>query len=315
MFSAAGRHFSLNASSRPKEIVVASGKGGVGKTTVTASLSVFLAENGHKIVAVDADVDAPNLTISLGGGKEHESREIRISHKAVLNFEKCIKCGKCIEVCRYGAIFQFDADEVPLIVEILCEGCGACTLICPTKAVKIEEKRTGELIIEDTRYGFPLVTGRLELGEHNSGHLVTSAKKIGHVEAEKAGADLLVVDGAPGIGCPVIASISGASYVVAVTEPTPAAKRDLERLISVIKHFNIPAGIIINKAEISEIYRKELENWITEELKMPILGEIPLDYEVLKALTHMTPIIKYNPSSKAAKAIIEICKRVAEKIE
>ena len=305
----------MSLSSRPKEIVVASGKGGVGKTTVTASLSVFLAKNGHKIVAVDADVDAPNLSITLGGGKKRESREIKISHKAALNPEKCVKCGKCVETCRYGAIFQSSRDEVPFIIDILCEGCGACTLVCPAEAIKIEDRRTGELIIEDTRYGFPLVTGRLELGEHNSGHLVTSVKKIGHVEAENAGADLIVVDGAPGIGCPVIASISGASYVVAVTEPTPAAKRDLERLISVVKHFNVPSGIIINKAEISESYRKELESWITKELEIPILGEIPVDYEVLKALTHMTPIIEYNPSSEAAKAILEICARIVEKIE
>ena len=305
----------MSISRKPREIVVASGKGGVGKTTVTASLSVFLSKNGHRIVAVDADVDAPNLSISLGGGKKRESREIRISHKAVLNVEKCVKCGKCVEVCRYGAIFQFDKDENPFIVEILCEGCGACTLVCPVEAIKIEEKRTGELIIEDTKYGFPLVTGRLELGEHNSGHLVTSVKKIGHVEAEKTNANLLIVDGAPGIGCPVIASISGASYVIAVTEPTPAAKRDLERLISVVKHFNVPAGMVINKAEMSELYRKELEEWVVNELKIPILGEIPVDYEVLKALTHMTPIIEYNPSSKAAKAIREICARIVEEIE
>lgn len=305
----------MSLSSRPKEIVVASGKGGVGKTTVTASLSVFLAKNGHKIVAVDADVDAPNLSITLGGGKRRESREIKISHKATLNPEKCVKCGKCVETCRYGAIFQPSKDEAPFIIDILCEGCGACTLVCPAEAIKIEDRRTGELIIEDTKYGFPLVTGRLELGEHNSGHLVTSVKKIGHVEAENAGANLIIVDGAPGIGCPVIASISGASYVVAVTEPTPAAKRDLERLISVVKHFNVPSGIIINKAEISESYRKELESWITKELEIPILGEIPVDYEVLKALTHMTPIIEYNPSSKAAKAILEICARIVEKIE
>ena len=304
----------MSLSSRPKEIVVASGKGGVGKTTVTASLSVFLAKNGHKIVAVDADVDAPNLSITLGGGKRRESREIKISHKAALNPEKCVECGKCVETCRYGAIFQPGRDKVPFIIDILCEGCGACTLVCPAEAIKIEDRRTGELIIEDTKYGFPLVTGRLELGEHNSGHLVTSIKKIGHVEAENVGADLLIVDGAPGIGCPVIASISGASYVIAVTEPTPAAKRDLERLISVIKHFNVPAGIVINKAGISESYRKELKNWIINKLKMPILGEIPVDYEVLRALTHMTPIIECNPSSKAAKAILEISTRVVEKI-
>ncbi|MCD6242555.1 ATP-binding protein [Candidatus Bathyarchaeota archaeon] len=303
----------MNIASRSKEIVVASGKGGVGKTTFTASLSVFLANKGKRIVAVDADVDAPNLSIALGKGKEKSSQEIKISHKAVLDNEKCVKCGKCVETCRYGAIFQSEG-EVPVIMEMLCEGCGACTLVCPVEAIRIEEKLTGELVIEETKYGFPLVTGRLELGEHNSGHLVTSAKKIGHVKAEETGAELVVIDGAPGIGCPVIASISGASYVVAVTEPTPAAKRDLERLIRVIKHFNVPAGVIVNKAELSTAYKDKLEKWINEEIQMPIIGEIPLDYEVLRALTHMTPIIEFNPSSKAAKAILEICEKVAENI-
>lgn len=301
----------MNSLRGPKEILIASGKGGVGKTTVAASLSVFLAKKGHKIVAVDADVDAPNLSITLGGGKQKSSQKIRISRKAILDSEKCVKCGKCVEICQYGAIFQFK-DETPTIMQILCEGCGACTLVCSVNAIKLKEKLTGELTVEETEYGFPLVTGKLELGEHNSGHLVTSAKKIGHIEAKNVDANLVVIDGAPGIGCPVIASISGANYVVAVTEPTPAAKRDLERLISVINHFNIPAGILINKAELSETYRRELERWIREELELPILGEIPLDYEVLNALTHMVPIIEFNPSSKAAKALLEICEKISE---
>lgn len=305
----------MNVSKRAREVVIVSGKGGVGKTTFTASLSVFLARNGYKIVGVDADVDTPNLSINLGGGRKRESREIKASHKAVLDFEKCIKCNKCIEVCRYGAIFQSNKNEPPFINEIMCEGCGACTLICPTNAIRIKEKQTGELIIEDTKYGFPLVSGKLELGEHNSGYLVTSIKKIGHAEAKNINADMLIVDGAPGIGCPVIASISGAAYVIAVTEPTPAAKRNLERLINVVKHFNVPAGIIINKAEISETYKKELKEYIINELKIPILGEIPVDYEILKALIHRIPIIEYNSSSRATKAILEICKKVIEEVE
>ena len=297
-----------------KEILVASGKGGVGKTTVAASLAVFLSERGFKLVTVDADVDAPNLSITLGGGKTTAVHEIAISHKAVINPEKCSKCGKCVEICRFGAVAQLEKGEAPVIVEILCEGCGACVVACPEKAISLEERRTGELRVEKTRYGFPLVTGRLVLGEHNSGHLVTSAKKFGRLEAEKFGASLLVVDGAPGIGCPVIASVAGANYVVAVTEPTPAARRDLERLIYVVKHFDVPCGMIINRADLSEKYRKEIKEQISRKLAIPVLGEIPVDYEVLKALNSMTPIIKFNPEARASKALKTIFEEVAETV-
>jgi MinD superfamily P-loop ATPase len=287
-----------------KEILVASGKGGVGKTTVTACLAVFLAEKGYKLVAVDADVDAPNLSIALGGGNRKSSHEIKISRKAVVNTEKCIKCGQCVEACQFGAMMQ-TSDNYPLILPILCEGCGACSVICPENAIELEEKMTGELRIEESKYGFPVVTGRLVLGEHNSGNLVTTAKKFGHIEAEKINADIVLVDGAPGIGCPVIASITGANYVIAVTEPTPAAMRDLQRLITVANHFKVLSGVVINKADISVEHREKLENWIKNDIELPILGEIPLDYEILKALTNMAPIIEFNPNSKASKAILK----------
>ena len=288
---------------RLKEIIVASGKGGVGKTTVTACLAVFLAKKGYRLVAVDADVDAPNLSIVLGGGDRKSSQEIKISRKAVINTEKCVKCGQCIEACQFGAIMQTN-DNYPLMLPILCEGCGACSVICPENAIKLEEKMTGELQIEESKYGFPVVTGRLMLGEHNSGNLVTAAKKFGHIEAENIGADIVLVDGAPGIGCPVIASITGANYVIAVTEPTPAATRDLQRLITVASHFKVPSGVVINKADISVEHKEKLEKWVKIDLYLPILGEIPLDYEVLKALANMTPITEFNPKSKASKAIL-----------
>ncbi|RLI29456.1 hypothetical protein DRO50_01530 [Candidatus Bathyarchaeota archaeon] len=297
-----------------KEILVASGKGGVGKTTVAASLAVFLSERGFKLVTVDADVDAPNLSITLGGGKTKALHEITISHKAVINPEKCSNCGKCVETCQFGAVARLEKSEPPVIAEILCEGCGACVVACPEKAIRLEERRTGELRVEETKYGFPLVTGKLVLGEHNSGHLVTSAKKFGRLEAEKSGASLLVVDGAPGIGCPVIASVAGADYVLAVTEPTPAAKRDLERLIHVVKHFGVPCGMVINRADLSPRYRKEIREKISRKLAIPVLGEIPIDYEVLKALNSMTPIIRFNPEAKASKALKTIFKEVAETV-
>jgi MinD superfamily P-loop ATPase len=287
-----------------KEIVVASGKGGVGKTTLTACLAVFLAEKGYKLVAVDAGVDAPNLSIVLGGGNGEASQEIKISRKAVINTEKCMKCSQCVEICQFGAIMQ-TSDYEPLMLPMLCEGCGACSAACPERAIELEERLTGELQIEETKYDFPVVTGRLVLGEHNSGHLVTAAKKLGATEAKKRNANIMLIDGAPGIGCPVIASITGAQYVIATTEPTPAAMRDLQRLITVVNHFKIPSGVVINKADISIEHKERLENWVNNDLALPILGEIPLDYEILEALTNMMPIVEFNPDSKASKATLD----------
>lgn len=295
-----------------RELVIASGKGGVGKTTVAASLAVFLAKAGTKIVAADADVDAPDLLLALGGGKTISSTEIESSEKAVIDESKCTGCGNCVDACPFGAIIT--QNNRPTVVRLMCEGCGVCKVVCPADAVEVKKAVTGTLKIEETKYGFPSVTGDLRLGEHNSGHLVASVKNFGRKTAENLGAKALVVDAAPGIGCPVIASISGASYVIAVTEPTPAAKRDLERLVKVVKHFNVPAGVVINKANLSNDFRVTLEDWITHELGYQILGEIPVDYEVVKALVNMMPVTEFNPNAEASKILTEISKRLREEV-
>lgn len=295
-----------------KEIVIASGKGGVGKTTVAASLAVLLAKAGIKIVAADADVDAPDLLLTLGGGRTLSSTEIKASEKAVVDEAKCTGCGKCVDACPFGAIVA--KNHRPAIVQLMCEGCGVCKVVCPVDAIEVKKTVTGTLSVEETRYGFRSVTGYLRLGEHNSGHLVASVKNFGRKAAEDSGENVLIVDAAPGIGCPVIASISGASYVIAVTEPTPAAKRDLERLVKVIKHFNVPAGVVINKANLSDNFKTALKRWVTRELGFQILGEIPVDYEVVKALVNMTPIIEFNPNAEASKIITAIAEHVKKEV-
>jgi MinD superfamily P-loop ATPase len=291
-----------------KEIVVASGKGGVGKTTVASSLAVFLAKSGMKIFTADADVDAPDLSLALGGGKTVFSMELEASEKAVINEDKCTGCGKCIEVCPFGAMVK--KDGLPAVVELMCEGCGTCKVVCPANAIKMRRATTGVISIEEIRYGFRSITGRLRLGEYNSGHFVATLKNLGHQKAQDDGSEAFIVDAAPGIGCPVIASISGANYVVAVTEPTPAAKRGLERLSKVIKHFRVPAGVVINMAGSSPDFETELKNWVVRELGFQMLGEIPVDYEVVKALAHMRPVIEFNPNAKASKAIVKIAEQI-----
>lgn len=295
-----------------KEIAIASGKGGVGKTTVAASLAVLLAKSGIKIAAADTDVDAPDLLLALGGGKKISSTEIKASEKAVIDEAKCTGCGRCVDACPFGAIVA--RDPQPAVVQLMCEGCGVCKVVCPADAIEVKKAVTGTLSIEETKYGFRSVTGYLRLGEHNSGHLVASVKNFGRKSAEDSGANTLIVDAAPGIGCPVIASISGASYVIAVTEPTPAAKRDLERLIRVIKHFNVPAGVVINRANLSENFKTALENWVTRELGLQILGEIPIDYEVVKSIVDMTPVVEFNSNAESSKIIAAIAEHVKEKV-
>ena len=199
-----------------------------------------------------------------------------------------------------------------MVVELMCEGCGVCKLVCPTNAIEINKADTGTLSIEETKYGFGCATGKLKLGEHNSGYLVASIRNIARRKAQDAGSDVLIVDAAPGIGCPVIASITGADYVVAVTEPTPAAKRNLGRLSKVIQHFGVPAGVVINKCGYSKDFEISLKDWVVRELGFQFLGEIPIDYEVVKALVQMKPIIEFNPDTKASKALAAIANKVGE---
>ena len=290
---------------------MASGKGGTGKTTVASSLAVYLAKKGVRVFTADADVDAPDLLLALGGGKNIFSMNVRASEKATVDVDKCVSCGKCVEVCPFGAMVMPDGGRA-MVVELMCEGCGVCKLVCPTNAIEVNEADTGTLSIEETRYGFGCATGKLKLGEHNSGHLVASIRNIARRKAQDEGSDVLIVDAAPGIGCPVIASITGADYVVAVTEPTPAAKKNLERLSRVIKHFGVPAGVVINMSGYSKDFEIALKDWVVRELGFQFLGEIPVDYEVVKALVQMKPIIEFNPDTKASKALAAIANKVGE---
>lgn len=296
-----------------KEIVVASGKGGVGKTTVAASLAVFLAKNGTKVFTADADVDAPDLLLALGGGKTSFSMEVEASKKAEVEREKCTGCGRCIQVCPFGAMVGTGDGKVA-VVTLMCEGCGACKLVCPGDAIKVKKAPTGTISVVETKYGFGCAMGKLRLGEHNSGHLVANIRNLSRRKAQDAGVEAIVVDAAPGIGCPVIASVTGASYVIAVTEPTPAAKRNLERLSKVVKHFGVPAGVVINMVGYSKDFEATLKDWVVHELGFQLLGEIPVDYEVVKALVQMKPIIEFNPEAKASKALFEIAERVRSEI-
>jgi len=295
-----------------KEIVVASGKGGVGKTTVASSLAVYLAKNGKRVYTADADVDAPDLLLALGGGETLFSMEMQASKKARVDPQKCIGCWKCVDICPFGAMLK-SPNKKAVVATLMCEGCGVCKLVCPADAITVEKTGTGRITIERTRYGFECVTGKLKLGEHNSGLLVSHIRNLARRKAQDAGCKAVIVDAAPGIGCPVIASVTGADYLIAVTEPTPAAKRNLERLSRVAKHFQVPTGVVINMAGYSRDFETALRKWVGE-LGFQFLGEVPVDREVVKALVQMKPVIDFNPEAKASKALLEIAERVESEV-
>ena len=277
-----------------KIITVVSGKGGTGKTSITASLAVMLSRK-NKIVAVDCDVDAPNLALALGLERFSQKKKISTSEKAKLVSMKGLSkeaCKKLVGICNFGAI-SFDGKNLT-IDKFLCEGCGACSLLYP-KNIKLVKVMNGNIMVGKTSYGFYLVSGQLEIGESGSGKIVTEVKNKAFKLANKEKADIMLVDSAAGIGCPVIASLQGSDFVVAVTEPTPAAFNDLKRAIAITQHFMIPYGLIINKYDINKDFAKEIEEFARKN-RIQVLGKIKYDKAFVTALTELKPIVVYKKS-------------------
>ena len=291
-----------------KEIIIVSGKGGAGKSSTTASLSVLLHKSGNKITTVDSDVDAPNLSIVLGTSITNYS-EIKASDKASIDYSKCIKCAKCIPACKADAIFD-SQDDVPTIIPFLCEGCGACAIVCPTDAISINKVVNGRIGVAKTPYGFPIVSGQLDMGESSSGHIVTAVKAKGRKIAEESESDLILVDGPPGIGCPVIASMTGADSALVVTEPTPAATTSLDRILSVLEHFKIPANVVINRYDLNLEYTQHMEYLIKTKWNKNVLEKIPFDKNMLLSLSKRIPIVEYAPDSKASQVLQSLSNKI-----
>jgi len=246
-----------------KELVVISGKGGTGKTSIVASFAA-LAQNA---VMADCDVDAADLHLVLEPDIKQTTDFIG-GKRAEIDQKKCNRCGKCFDVCRFDAVKRsLGVDEIVSLAysidPISCEGCGVCVEFCPENAINFEDCVNGQWFISDTRFG-PMVHARLGIAEENSGKLVTLIRKEAKQIAEKENKDLLIVDGSPGIGCPVIASVTGADLILIVTEPTLSGKHDLERAAQLAANFKIPTLVCINKADInpqiSEKIEKEAQN-------------------------------------------------------
>ena len=277
-----------------KTLTVLSGKGGVGKSTVTASLAVLLARKG-RIAAADCDVDTPNLGLALGIKEDDFNSWKRIStnYKAKLIPEKCTGCKKCLDVCNFSAITWDEKNNRPVFNGFLCEGCGSCGLICPEKVIELELVQNAKIGVGNSKYGFPVVSGWLKMGESGSGKVVDAVKEKAKAIAKENGSDMLLVDAAAGIGCPVIASVRGSDFVVLVTEPNPAALWNARRAAVVVEQFRVPYGIVINKWNLNRKFTGEIKEF-AEERGVPVLGKLPYDKRFVEALVNMKPIVDYD---------------------
>ncbi len=298
-----------------REIVVLSGKGGTGKTTVAASLSVIAARKavaGDKSAAViaDCDVDAANLALILRA-QTRERHEFSGSSVAVVREERCGAsggCDRCLAVCRAGAISRAESGG-PVVDPNTCEGCGVCREICPSTAFELVPVVTGAWFVSDTPHG-PLVHARLRPGGESCGQLVTLVREKAQRIATAQGKDLVVADGPPGLGCPVLASLTGATAALIVTEPTYSAMHDLERVLSVTAHFGVPAMAAVNRCDLDSENCQVLERRCREH-GVPVIGRIPYDREVTRVLAEgLTPVERGR--GPAARAIEAIGERVLE---
>ena len=271
-----------------RELVILSGKGGTGKTSITAAFA-SLAEN---MVMCDADVDAADLHLILNPDFNKTS-DFKGGNEAVINLDKCTECGKCIELCRFDAISDtFKVDPVE------CEGCGVCFDLCPEEAIDFPEVICGQWHISNTRFG-PMVHARLGIAQENSGKLVALVRQEAKKIAQKKNLDLILTDGPPGIGCPVIASIGQATAILIVAEPTVSGLHDMERVGELSRHFNIPAMVLINKFDLNLDQTKKIEE-VALESSIKIVGKIPFDETFTHAMIQAKTIFEYSNDSQAS---------------
>ncbi len=270
-----------------KEIVIISGKGGTGKTSLTAA---FAQLEGKSAIVADCDVDAADMHLLLK--PDFAQAEDFFSGKiAKIDPMECINCGNCAQVCHFNAIIEnYDTHQ---ILEMSCEGCGYCARICPVSAIQMVDLKVGKCYISTTKNQTRLVHARLNIGAENSGKLVTHVKKKAKDLAEKQSKELVIVDGSPGIGCPVVASLSGADYVVLVTEPSVSGLHDLKRVSQVVKNFNIPAVCLINKADLNPAVTQQIKEFLAQK-NIGFINDLPYDETFSKAMTHGQTIIEYQ---------------------
>jgi MinD superfamily P-loop ATPase len=281
-----------------REIVIISGKGGTGKTSLTAAFAA-LAKNS---VLCDADVDAADLHL-LMQPEIRQQTDFMGGGVAVINPDLCAGCGTCMELCRFGAIndrFVVDA--------IRCEGCGVCVDFCPEKAIDFPTKRCGEWYISDTRFG-PMVHARLGIAEENSGKLVSLIRKEVRRLAEERGADLVITDGPPGIGCPVIASIGGATALVIVVEPTVSGIHDMERVVELAAHFRVPGMVCVNKWDLNPEMTEAIEQLAIKH-HVAVLGRVSFDPAFTRSMVEGKTLFEYGEPTATQQQVRDIWAKI-----
>jgi len=286
-----------------QELIVISGKGGTGKTSLIAAFA-SLAESK---VLCDADVDAADLHLIMNPQVLNRA-DFKSGHTADIDKNKCTECGLCLDLCKFSAI----SDDF-IVNPIDCEGCGVCVYFCPEKVIDFPENTCGEWFNSDTRFG-PMVHARLGIAEENSGKLVTLVRQESRRLADEKNLNLILTDGPPGVGCPVIASIGGASAVLIVAEPTISGIHDMERVVQLANHFTVPAMVCVNKFDLNPDLTRDIENFAKDE-GLSFLGRIPFDPTFIKAMVQGQTIFEYNHDSQAGHAVNEIWQTLSKKMK
>ncbi len=286
-----------------KQLTVLSGKGGTGKTSITASLAV-LAKN---LVIADCDVDAPDLHMLLHP-EILERQSFKGSKLAVINESKCTKCGVCKKICRFNAVTaKLSIDRIG------CEGCGVCVMACPTEAISLKDRVSGNAYISKIPEGF-MSHALLDPGEANSGKLVTLVRQNAKNTALTQKLDLVIIDGSPGIGCPVIASITGVDAALVVTEPTMSGIHDLQRVLGLLNHFKVTPLVCINMYDINQSNTEKIQVFCKTN-NIEVVGILPYDQEVTKAMVNGKTIVEYSPKSPVSQEITQMWKKITQKLE
>ncbi|MEA2050532.1 MAG: ATP-binding protein [Campylobacterota bacterium] len=291
-----------------REVVVISGKGGTGKTSFSAAFSYL---EGSNAVVCDCDVDAANMHLLLDASFSNQN-DFYSGELAIINPDMCTNCGECFEVCRFGAISK--ETDTHIVDDISCEGCNYCFRVCPFEAISMQTQKAGDVYVSDIKNGAKMVHAKLGFAAENSGKLVAKVKSEAKVLALKENKEYVITDGSPGIGCPVISSLSGANLVVLVTEATVSGFHDLKRVYELTKTFNLSVVCIINKYDLNQSITTKIEDFLIKE-KVEVIAKISYDENFTKAMAEAKPIVEFDKSCELSQTIEQTWEKIKNKLK